>query len=241
MPQNAQKAKGTKLYIALLPPGINDKPVDQKLTILSATQGLEIARDATVIPLEEPITGKIPKGQWLLFKHPENGIERLVQLSEDALPNDEELAVFRISEVIPDGAVAEFPVKVQSRTSASVSRSAALQSTTTFDSGSERDGTTTTRERNLSAPGNYLYYDAGLRTAEYAYENDLLIWVRRELPPPNDAYITGKVTQGPCGITSLPDEVAADGFILQNFEVAFLGQCFESQPKPKPAPAPPPP
>ncbi|HLO87634.1 MAG TPA: hypothetical protein VK203_21875 [Nostocaceae cyanobacterium] len=238
MPQNAQKAKGTKLYIALLPPGINDKPVKQTLTVLAATQGQAIAKGATSIPLENPITGKIPKGQWLLYKD-SNGIERLAQLSKDALPTEETLTVFPLLEAIADGATAEFPVRAQARTSASVSRSASLQSTTTFDSGSERDGTTTTRERNLSAPGNYLFYDAGLRTAEYAYENDQLIWVRRELPPPNDAYITGKVTEGPCGITSLPDEVAADGFILQNFEVAFLGQCFEYQPEPKPAPPPP--
>ncbi|MEH2467852.1 hypothetical protein [Nostoc sp.] len=231
MSQAIQKSKGTKLYLALLPTGVRAKPVDQTLTTSGASNAA-IAKGVTSIPLEQPVTGLIPKGQWLLFKDTD-GVERLAQLSADATVGATALAVYTLPEAIADAAVAEFPVRIQARSGASVGRSANLQSSITFDSGSERDGTTTSRERSLSAGGNYLYYDAGLRTAEYAYENDQEVWVRRVLPPPSDAYSAGKLTEGPSAITSIPDEVPADGFVSQNLEVAFLGYCNEIQPKAK--------
>jgi hypothetical protein len=231
MTQAIQKSKGTKLYLALLPTGVRAKPVDQTL-VVAGVASAAIAKAATSIPLEETVTGLIPKGQWLLFKDA-SGVERLAQLSADAVIGATALAVFPLPEAIADASTSEFPVKIQARSGASVSRSANLQSSITFDSGSERDGTTTSRERGLSAAGNYLYYDAGLRTAEYAYENDQEVWVRRILPPPSDAYQAGKLTEGPAAITSIPDETPADGFVSQNLEVSFLGYCNEIQPKPK--------
>ncbi|MHC5755552.1 MAG: phage tail protein [Nostoc sp.] len=231
MTQAIQKSKGTKLYLALLPTGVRAKPVDQTL-VAAGVSSAAIAKAATSIPIEDALTGLIPKGQWLLFKD-ESGVERLAQLSADAVVGATTLAVFALPEAIADGSTAEFPVRIQARSGASVARSANLQSSITFDSGSERDGTTTSRERGLSAAGNYLYYDAGLRTAEYAYENDQEVWVKRILPPPSDAYSLGKLTEGPAAITSIPDEVPADGFVSQNLEVAFLGYCNEVQPKPK--------
>ncbi|MEH2070010.1 MAG: hypothetical protein V7K47_17925 [Nostoc sp.] len=232
MTQAIQKSKGTKLYLALLPVGVRAKPTDQTLTTSGASNAA-IPKAATSIPLETALLGLIPKGQWLLFKDAD-GVERLAQLSADAVVGATALTVFPLPEAIADAAVAEFPVRIQARSGASVARSANLQSSITFDSGSEHDGTTTSRERGLSAAGNYLYYDAGLRTAEYAYENDQEVWVRRVLPPPSDAYSAGKVTEGPAAITSIPDEVPADGFVSQSLEVAYLGYCSEVQPKPKP-------
>ncbi|MFN6535517.1 MAG: phage tail tube protein [Nostoc sp. EkiNYC01] len=230
MTQAIQKSKGTKLYLALLPVGVRAKPTEQILTTSGASNAA-IAKSATSIPLEAAVDGLIPKGQWLLFKDGD-GVERLAQLSADAVDGATALAVYALPEAIADGATAEFPVRIQARSGASVSRSANLQSSITFDSGSERDGTTTSRERGLSAAGNYLYYDAGLRTAEYAYENDQEVWVKRVLPAPSSAYSIGKVTEGPAAVTSIPDEVPADGFVSQSLEVAFLGYCSETQPKP---------
>jgi hypothetical protein len=231
MPQSVQKAKGTKLFLALLPLGIRIKPTKQSLKIVTANDAPTIAKNATSIPLEVPVDGLIPKGQYFLFKDAD-GIERLAQLSADAVDGATSLTVYALPEAIADGATAEYPVRIQARTSASVARSASLQSTITFDSGAERDGTTTSRERGLSAGGNYLHFDAGLRTAEFAFENDLEVWIMRELPPPTGAYSVGKTTEGPAAITSLPDEAPADNFITQGFEAAFLGTCIESPPKP---------
>jgi hypothetical protein len=230
MTQAIQKSKGTKLYLSLLPVGVRVKPTEQTLTTSGASNAA-IAKAATSIPLETAVDGLIPKGQWLLFKDTD-GVERLAQLSADAVDGATSLAVYPLPEAIADGATAEFPVRIQARSGASVSRSANLQSSITFDSGSERDGTTTSRERGLSAAGNYLYYDAGLRTAEYAYENDQEVWVKRVLPVPSSAYSVGKVTEGPAAVTSIPDEVPADVFVSQSLEVAFLGYCNEIQPKP---------
>ena len=233
MPQSVQKSKGTYVTMALLPQGVRQKPVDQTLTIKATNATAGISKGATTIPVTAAIAGLIPKGQWLLFRD-SDGVERVCQLSADAKPNDETLKVYELPEAIDDGSDAIFPVKLQARTAASVSRTASLKAVITFDSGAERDGTTTSRERNLSASGNYLYYDAGVMTCEYAYQNDQEIWVRRVLPPPSDAYISGKITEGPTAITSIPDEVPADGFITENMEFAFLGFVSETNPKPKP-------
>jgi hypothetical protein len=232
MSQAIQKSQNTKLLLALLPLGVRVQPVTQTLTI-DTTGGTNtpVAKGAVAIPLTVALTGLISQGQWLLFTD-STGIERVAQLSADAPVGATSLAVNALPEAIADGATAPFPVAIQARTGASVSRSANLQTTVTFDSGAERDGTTIVRERNLSAAGNYLYYDAGLRTAEYAFENDQEVWVTRILPPPSNAYTTGKITQGPAAVTSIPDETPASGFITQNLEIAFLGYCNESAPTP---------
>lgn len=232
MPQALQKAKGTVLTVALLPLGVRQKPIDQTLIVHNSSAGTALAKGATSIPLATALLGLIPQGQWLLFID-SNGIERVCQLSADADAGASTLAVVALPETIADASTGIFPAKLQARTAASIARTAALKSTITFDSDSERDGTTTSRERNLSAAGNYLYYDAGLMTCEYAYQNDLEVWIRRTLPPPNSAYTTGKVSEGPAAITSMPDEAPADGFITENTEFAFLGFVTESSPVPK--------
>ncbi|MBD0266157.1 MAG: hypothetical protein ICV85_12785, partial [Tolypothrix sp. T3-bin4] len=74
MGQSVQKAKGTKLFLALLPVGVRQKPKTQILEIKTASDGAEISKGATTIPLKVALNGLIPQGQFFLFKDT-NGIE----------------------------------------------------------------------------------------------------------------------------------------------------------------------
>lgn len=225
--------KGTKITAALLPEGDSTTPAIATLTTAGSATVKDTTSPATITLSAAIPSGKlIPAGTYLNFVAPTTGKEVLVQLLADAEAGDTSLSVDIIPEDIAASSVATFPLKVRGRTAANLGRTGNRVSQVDFDSDAYASGLTTSIEQTLSIPGNWLPNDAGFKTLEYAFTElrEVYLWV--ELPKPSAAYSKGQVYHGACSITSLPIEIAADGVITGNIEVAFNGRPNQDEPTP---------
>lgn len=212
------------MFVALLPAGVRTRPTDQR--ILAGIAGA--AKAATAITLSGALTGAIQQNQFLLFTDPVTGAERIAQVSATTNSGATSLPVVALPQAIAQWSACEFPAYLWDRTAADVDRSYNLASLTTLDSGGDRDGVVTGKEKNLSAPGVYNYYNAGFQTARWAAENLREVWVKRFIGAPNAAFTQGELTEGAAVVTSLGDGVPTDGFVTADISFSFVGSVVEA-------------
>ncbi|MBW4648911.1 MAG: hypothetical protein KME06_09435 [Kastovskya adunca ATA6-11-RM4] len=219
------RGKDVKITIALLgkKPGDRIKPTPETLAIGAAGP----AKGATTITLAGAPTNVIQSGQRLLFVD-EDGNEFIAVVS--AKPTSTALSVRALDEAIPPGATAQFPVKMWDRTDSGVDRSYNMASVNHYDDGGTRDGVSTGSEKNISLPGIYYEKNAGLITCLHAADQGIPIWIRRELPPPSDAFSTGRVIEGAGLITGAPDSAPTDNFVTMDLNASFVGDVLEVSP-----------
>lgn len=217
--------KGTQVRVALLPLGDRTTPGDVTLT----TAGTETAKDTTspgVITLAAALGANIliPAGTYLTFKAPTTGKEVTVQLVEDAVTDDSELAVNLIPEGIAASSIAKAPLILRGRTSANLNRSGKTTTSVDFDSAGYADGALTSIEQKIDIPGAWLPTDAGFATVEYAFQELREIYLWLELPKISAAYSKGKIYHGPALIENVGLESKADGIIDGKISVMFAGK-----------------
>lgn len=217
--------KGTKVDIAMLPLGSKVEPKPATLTIGATPVAKDITAPATItLASALPADVVIPAGSFLGFKAPTTGKVVVVQLAEDAVAGDTDLAVGVIPEAIAAASVAQYPLRLSGRTSANIGRSGNRQESVDFDSGAYSTGLVSSISQTLELSGNYLPLDAGFATAEYAFSELREVFVAVELPRISDAYSKGKVYKGFASITDLPLEVPADGILSGSLSLALNGE-----------------
>jgi hypothetical protein len=181
--------------------------------------------------LLEPLKGRMEAGQYLCFAD-DNDIEVVALLRETALVGATTLSIYALTQAIVGGGRAEFPPYLWDRTSADIDRSFANSTFSTFNTGGDRDGTATTKEKNLSVPGVYNPKNAAYLTAKRAAEDGVYIHARVVDPPLDESGDFEKfvVVEGRALVTAVSSPAPQDGFIGGDLSIAFMGAVTEGDP-----------
>jgi len=217
------------LKLAIVPVGIyNWDPSDMTVTVSG-----DVAKGATSITVTAT-TEKMYKGQALTFVDT-TGYETLAILSADAEVGASSLTVYEIPELIPDGATANFPVKLAERSSVNYSASANTAETQTGDSAGEmRMIVSGFAAKTVSTDGVFTYKNAGYETCRNCFASRERVFVRIQYPAPNPQYTTGLERNGFFVVNSLGNDASADSQITAPVELTSDGGVCEVDPVPVP-------
>ena len=217
---NLKLGKGTVVEIAMLPSDSRAEPTREATITLGAAASAG-ATSLTVTALSSGVL--IPKGSYLAFTDSNDEVV-LVQLDADAEATDTTLTVIGIPADIANAATSTYPLKLGGRTSADLGRSGNRVSSVDFDSDGYSDGLTTSIEQTITASGNFLPEDAGLRTADYAFREFREDYVWLTLAKNSTGSTTGERWKGAASITNLPMSIPADGIITADIDITFNGK-----------------
>lgn len=209
------------MTVAKLRPGIRAAVVEQ--TITTGAVAAAGATSLTVAALTEPIYASPTNPVYLAFDDAVEDIDKFVKVVADAADGATSLTVAALGQGIANASTAEYPVRLQARTSADLNTNANDVTTTTFDTGGYQDGIVSQIGYGVTCPGNFLALDAGYRTCFEAFNEFYEVWLSIELPPPG-GYAKGYIFKGPASVTNAPISAPADGIITANFDFAFRGK-----------------
>lgn len=216
-----QIGRGSKVRVAKLPLGSRGAIPEQTITLgAAATAG---ATTLTVAPLTEPIFASTTNPVYLAFDDAVEDIDKFVKITADAADGATSLTVAPLGRAIANASTAEYPVRLQARTSADISTTANDVTTSTFDTLGYSDGITSQIGYSVSCPGNFLALDAGFKTCFEAFNEFLEVWLSIELPAPG-GYARGYIFRGAASVTNAPIATPADGIITANFDFTFRGK-----------------
>lgn len=214
--------RGTKVHVALLPPGSNTEIVPQ--TITSSALAAAAATSLSVEAITEALTASSAYPIFLSFADAVDGTDKPAKVVANAADSATSLTVATLVKAINDGSTAEYPVKLHARTGVDINPNANDTTTQTFDDDGYETGVVTRLGYGVSCPGNFLSMDAGFKTCFYAFnEFKNNIWLRIELPAP-DGYTTGYVFKGSARVTNMPLNVPAGEIVTCNIEFKFNGK-----------------
>lgn len=233
---------GTKIYVAPLPE-CDRVPPDQLTfqTDVDTAGGAETlpvivtvrARDGSPLPDGDTTTPTLPiyPPFWLNFIEP-NGLEHFVKINDIFNPDDAELTISALKKRIPAGSKAIFPVRLRSRTSASLSNNDSTQEFTTFDDDGEKDSITTALGYGFECPGHYNPLDAGWNICAETRLRKGELWWELHLPKPGctDDYKRGHIFSGFGGV-QVPIEAPADNVITSNITIGVRGKVYKLDPE----------
>lgn len=219
--------KGTKIFVAGLPDGVETEPVAATLTH-QATAATAKSAAAATITLETALPAGFfaAAGNYLSFVDPVTGNEVLVQLAQDASATDTDINVTRVPENIAVNSVAEFPLRLRNRTTANLDRSGNRETFVTFDDDRFEKGLTVSLSNGIDFDGFWSPLDAGYATMEHWFnEGFAQIYIILETPNPKPtAYVKGKVYKAVGSITSMPLPLDASSLTQGQIQAAFNGK-----------------
>lgn len=213
--------RGSEVTVALLPKGSRASIVEQTVTLGAAATAA--ATSLTVAALAEPLSASADSPIFLSFVDAVDETDRFVKVTAPAADAATSLTVAALKKAIAVASTAQYPVKLQARTSADINTNANDTTTTTFDSGGYEDGIVTQIGYGVSCPGNFLSLDAGFRTCFYAFNEFREVWLTLKLPKP-EGYTNGYVFKGAAAVTNCPLTIPADGIVQANLEFKFRGK-----------------
>lgn len=226
-PPPVTKGKKTRPRIALLGTGNRSRPADVVFEISATTPP---AKGATTIALAASVTTTAKTGQYVQWVDG-NGKLYIAQLNADYTTGTS-MTVKALPEAIPSGSKAEFPVEFNLRTAADFDDSTDVDTVNTYDHPINGDSTPGATTLTLTTGGLYSFYDAGSRTCIYAKENNLEVWVERELDIPSDAFSKGEVRGGAALVTSAPSAAPNESSVTQDFTFQINGTPYRADPVP---------
>ena len=204
--------RGSEVTVALLPKGKRTEIPPQVLTVGGAVSAG--ANSVSVSGLASAIggTAQQPFPTYLTFVDAVDESDKPVSVNAPVATGGGSLPTDAVPLAISAGSTAQYPVRLEARTSADLTTTANDTTTTVFESGGYEDGIITRIGYGLSCPGNFLASDAGFRTCFYAFQNFLEIWLSLHLPVPG-GYSSGYIFKGPAAVKNAPLKIPADGII----------------------------
>jgi hypothetical protein len=215
----------TEVTIARLATGNRSEPVEMLITTTGAAKG------ATSLPVTGVI-GPIAADQYLNFYDSAPGSEYICRVTAAAVSGATTLTVAALPEAIPTGCEGEYPPVLWDLTDASVDRSYNRQAQATFHTGGFEDGVVTGGAYTMTLPTVYFNKNAAAATLLVAGNAGAECYITRELNIPSTAYSKGRIIKGAAVVTAAPEDSAVDGFVSQNFTIAFQGQPIDQDPTP---------
>lgn len=215
----------TEVTVARLPQGSRLEPVEMLITTTGATKG------ATSLPVSG-VNGPVQANQYLNFYNSTDGSEFIAEVTAVAASGATTFTVAPLPETIPTGAKGEYPPVMWDLTDASLDRSYNRQAQATFHTGGFEDGVITGGSYTMTLPSVYFAKNAAAATMLKAANAGAECYLTRELNPPSAAYRKGRVIKGAAVVTAAPEASSVDGFVTQDFTVAFQGQPIDQEPTP---------
>ncbi|MEL6215179.1 MAG: hypothetical protein AAFQ99_05825 [Pseudomonadota bacterium] len=219
--------KGTKIFVAGLPDGVETEPVAATLTH-QAAGATSKSSSATTITLETALPAGFfaAAGNYLSFVDPLTGNEVLVQLAQDASATDTDLNVTRVPEDIAINSTAEYPLRLRNRTTANLDRTGNRETFVTFDDDKFEKGLTTSIANGIDFDGFWSPLDAGYATMEHWFNEgfDQIYIILETRNPKPTAFTKGKIYKGPGSITSMPLPIEASSLTQGQIQAAFNGK-----------------
>lgn len=213
--------RGSVVTVALLPKGSRAEIVEQTIT-LGAAAAVN-ATSLTVAALAEPLTASATDPLFLSFVDAVDETDRFVKVTAPAADGATSLTVTALKKALATASTAQYPARLQARTSASINSNANNIDSITFDSSGYGDGVISQVSFSVSCPGNYLPLDAGFRTCLFAFQEFREVWLTVKTPVP-EGYTSGYVYKGAASVTNCPLEIPADGLISCNLEFSWRGK-----------------
>lgn len=212
--------RGTKVTVALLPDGSRASIAPQVITLSAAAA----AQDAnlSVSALTGPIVASLADPVFLTFEAPD-GTDRFVKVVASAAAGATSLTVEPVRLAIPSASIADYPVRLLSRTSVDITPNANDITTDTFENDGYEDGIVTKIGYGINCPGNFLPLDAGYRTCVKAFNEFREVYLSIELPAPA-GYAHGYIYRGVAGVTNAPLKAPADGVISADLDFKTRGK-----------------
>jgi len=214
----------SKVMVALLPKGVRARPADA--SFLSTG---DVIAGQTSISLNHATGTVVAAGQYLRFVTP-TGEERLVKVSTTTPANATAIPVVALTEDLPAGSTADFPVEFFDRSAADIDFSYNLAEVSTLNTGGNRDGVITGGSADINLPGIFYHYCAGANTVFEAANNGAEVWLEIEYEAPGEGYAHGRRIGGPAGVTGRTQASPNDGFVSADIKAAFLGGVDERMP-----------
>lgn len=213
--------RGSEVAVALLPKDSRAEIVTQTITI--GGPAAAAATSLTVAALTNRIAASSTDPVFLSFVDAIDQTDRFVKVTEVANSGAASLTVAALKKAIANGSIAQYPARLQARTSASISTNANDVTTTVFDSGAYEDGVVSQIGYGVSCPGNFLPLDAGFRTCFHAFNELREVWLTIKLPVP-EGYTSGYVFKGAASVTNCPIEIPADNIITASIDFKYRGK-----------------
>jgi len=215
----------TEVTVARLATGNREEPVEMKITTSGAS------KNAVSLPVTGVI-GPIAADQYLNFYDSDTGVEYICKLTAAAVSGASTLTVAALPETIPADCEGEYPPVMWDLTDASIDRSYNRQAQATFHTGGFEDGVVTGGSYTMTLPTIYFNKNAAAATLLVAANAGAECYVTRELNIPSTAYSKGRITKGAAVVTAAPEASPVDGFVGQDFTIAFQGQPIDQDPTP---------
>lgn len=216
------KGEDSGAWAIALPAGVTAPPKAAVVTLGAAVNAA--ATTMTITAIDLGAGGVIGKGNYLRFVDGD-GQERLVQVNAEVANGDTTITIVPAVEAIASGATAQWPPYVLHRTNKDTSKSTALDSFSTHDTGGNRSGTAGERAVDATLNGVDTFYNAGLRNLEYAEQAKLAAYVRIQDPAPKTGMV-GRILEGPAHVASLANARPV-GNITADISLNFLGNPTE--------------
>lgn len=210
---------GTIIKFSLLGVGDTTEPTETTITL-----GADAAKDTTApatITVPALASGvSIPAFSYLTFETTAGGTI-MVQTTALADAGDTSITVEAIPELIPTGAVASWPPRLQLRTGVDDQLSGNVTNYTTLDSPQEL-GVAVNSSSSVNVPGLFSPFDAAYQMARYCILNARPGWLEVIYPAPSTAYSTGDVIKGVVSVTEGSRNAASDGLVQADLSFTFL-------------------
>jgi hypothetical protein len=185
----------------------------------------------TELDLWEPLEGPIYAGQYFGFAD-DNGIEMVAKLTQDALPGATSVTIAPLKKAIAGGARAEFPAYVWDRTGVNLSRTFNNSTTSTFNTGANRDGTPSGAEKDLEAPGVFNAKNAGYLTALAAANDEAFVRVKIVEVPVDESgdFDRWTLVESRALVSAANSESPEEGSQSADLSFALMGGVIEGDP-----------
>ena len=213
--------RGSEVTVALLPKDSRAEIVPQTITLGAAAAAA--ASSLTVAALASPLLASATDPLFLSFIDALDETDRFVKVTAPAADGATSLTVAALKKALATASTAQYPARLQARTSASISTNANDVTSTTFDTGAYEDGVVTQIGYGVSCPGNFLSLDAGFRTCFHAFNELREVWLTIKLPVP-EGYTNGYIFKGAAAVTNCPIEIPADNIITASIDFKYRGK-----------------